>query len=126
MEFWEIFWLYTLAGTIIFSGLTICLEAFGSLLQPFLFLFILGLSDYLQKKRAVLEIFHLWEGFDLFEAIRPDYVNTFGKRTVMSCRIQKSKSAWFITALQILARPFGSDENHYLEDFSWLNHSIFF
>jgi len=44
----------------------------------------------------------------------------------MSCRIQETKEPWFISdPKQILAaRPFGSDENQYMEDFSWLNHSI--
>ena len=44
---------------------------------------------------------------------------------MMSLPYSRNKDQWFINAQRILAaRPFGSDENQYLEDFNWLNHSI--
>ena len=84
---------YTLAGTIIFSGLTILLGSFWFLIAAcFFFLFIVGLSDYLQKKRAVLGNFPLMGRFRfVFEAIRPELRQYFWEVTVMSCRIQEIK-----------------------------------
>ena len=65
---------YTGAGAIFFIGFGIL---FGSLwlflAAGFLFLFIIGLTDYLQKKRAVLGNFPLMGRFRfIFEAIRPE------------------------------------------------------
>ena len=38
-------------------------------------------------------------------------------------RILVTKDQWFINAQSLLAaRPFGSDEDHYADDFNWLNH----
>ena len=65
---------YTGAGAILFIGFGVL---FGSLwfflAAGFLFLFIIGITDYAQKKRAVLGNFPLMGRFRfIFEAIRPE------------------------------------------------------
>ena len=119
---------YTMAGTIIFSGLTIL---FGSFWFPFVafFLFscLVGLSDYFQKKRAVLGNFPLMGRFRfMFEAIRPELRQYFWEADSDELPYSRNQRAMvYQRSKQLLAaRPFGSDENQYLEDFSWLNHSI--
>mgnify|MGYP001444004792 FL=1 len=130
----ELFWgrysalFYTGAGTAFFIGVGVL---FGSLwfilATASFFLFLTGLGDYSQKKRAVLGNFPLIGRFRfIFEAIRPELRQYFWEadsdelpysRNQRSMVYQRSKKI-------LAARPFGSDENQYLEDFNWLNHSI--
>ena len=65
---------YTGAGVIFFIGLGLLFGHFWFWLAAvFLFLFIVGISDYSQKKRAVLGNFPLMGRFRfIFEAIRPE------------------------------------------------------
>ena len=119
---------YTGAATAFFIGMGIL---FGSLwfilATASFFLFLTGLGDYSQKKRAVLGNFPLIGRFRfIFEAIRPELRQYFWEadsdelpysRNQRSMVYQRSKKI-------LAARPFGSDENQYLEDFNWLNHSI--
>ena len=119
---------YTGAGTAFFIGMGVL---FGSLwfilATASFFLFLTGLGDYSQKKRAVLGNFPLIGRFRfIFEAIRPELRQYFWEadsdelpysRNQRSMVYQRSKKI-------LAARPFGSDENQYLEDFNWLNHSI--
>ena len=119
---------YTGAATAFFIGMGIL---FGSLwfilATASFFLFLTGLVDYSQKKRAVLGNFPLIGRFRfIFEAIRPELRQYFWEadsdelpysRNQRSMVYQRSKKI-------LAARPFGSDENQYLEDFNWLNHSI--
>ena len=119
---------YTGVGTLLFIGIGILFGSFWFLfVAGFLFLFVIGLTDYLQKKRAVLGNFPLMGRFRfIFEAIRPELRQYFWEadsdelpysRNQRSMVYQRSKEI-------LAARPFGSDENQYLEDFNWLNHSI--
>ncbi len=119
---------YTGAGAVLFIGVGILSGRFWFVLATgFLFLFLVGLTDYLQKKRAVLGNFPLMGRFRfIFEAIRPELRQYFWEadsdelpysRNQRSMVYQRSKEI-------LAARPFGSDENQYLEDFNWLNHSI--
>ena len=119
---------YTGAGVVLFIGVGILSASFWFVLAAgFLFLFLVGLTDYLQKKRAVLGNFPLMGRFRfIFEAIRPELRQYFWEadsdelpysRNQRSMVYQRSKEI-------LAARPFGSDENQYLEDFNWLNHSI--
>ncbi len=119
---------YAGAGTAFFIGVGVL---FGSLwfilATASFFLFLTGLGDYSQKKRAVLGNFPLIGRFRfIFEAIRPELRQYFWEadsdelpysRNQRSMVYQRSKKI-------LAARPFGSDENQYLEDFNWLNHSI--
>ena len=65
---------YTGAGVILFIGVGILFGGFWFFLAAgFLFLFMIGLTDYSQKKRAVLGNFPLMGRFRfIFEAIRPE------------------------------------------------------
>ena len=119
---------YTGLGVLFFSAIS---SVFGSywffLSIGSLFFFLVGVSDYTQKKRAVLGNFPLMGRFRfIFEAIRPELRQYFWEadsdelpysRNQRSMVYQRSKRI-------LAARPFGSDENQYLEDFNWLNHSI--
>ena len=119
---------YTGAGVVLSIGVGILSASFWFVLAAgFLFLFLVGLADYLQKKRAVLGNFPLMGRFRfIFEAIRPELRQYFWEadsdelpysRNQRSMVYQRSKKI-------LAARPFGCDENQYLEDFNWLNHSI--
>jgi len=119
---------YTVVGTFLFIGVGVLFGSFWFLLAAgFLFLFLVGLSDYLQKKRAVLGNFPLMGRFRfIFEAIRPELRQYFWEADSDELPYSRNQRAMvYQRSKQILAaRPFGSDENQYLEDFNWLNHSI--
>ena len=119
---------YTGLGVVFFSAMSFVFGSFWLLFSlGLLFLFLVGVSDYTQKKRAVLGNFPLMGRFRfVFEAIRPELRQYFWEadsdelpysRNQRSMVYQRSKRI-------LAARPFGSDENQYLEDFNWLNHSI--
>ncbi len=86
-----------------------------------------GIYDRLQKRRAVLANFPLLGRLRfMMEAIRPELRQYFWEsdkdelpysRNQRSMVYQRSKRL-------LAARPFGSDEDHYADDFNWLNHSI--
>ena len=133
-HYMEFFWgrysalFYTSFGTLFFIGLGILTSNYWLLLAVVsLIFFLIGLGDYFQKKRAVLANFPLIGRFRfIFEAIRPELRQYFWEadndelpysRNQRSMVYQRSKRI-------LAARPFGSDENQYLDDFSWLNHSI--
>ena len=119
---------YTGAGVIFFIGIGLLFGHFWFWLAAvFLFLFIVGISDYSQKKRAVLGNFPLMGRFRfIFEAIRPELRQYFWEADSDELPYSRNQRAMvYQRSKQILAaRPFGSDENQYLEDFNWLNHSI--
>ena len=133
-QFMEFVWgrysglFYTGLGVLTFSALSFFFGSFWFLfLLGSLFFFLVGVSDYTQKKRAVLGNFPLMGRFRfIFEAVRPELRQYFWEadsdelpysRNQRSMVYQRSKRI-------LAARPFGSDENQYLEDFNWLNHSI--
>ena len=107
----------------------------ASILQPKLAIFsipfalasFVGFYDFFQRKRPVLANFPLIGRFRfLLESIRPELRQYFWEsdkdelpysRNQRSMVYQRSKEI-------LAARPFGSDENHYIDDFTWLNHSI--
>ena len=119
---------YTGTGSLLFVGLGILFGSFWFFLAASLiFLFLVGLSDYAQKKRAVLGNFPLMGRFRfIFEAIRPELRQYFWEADSDELPYSRNQRAMvYQRSKQILAaRPFGSDENQYLEDFNWLNHSI--
>lgn len=88
---------------------------------------LLGAYDVAQKSRPVLANFPLIGRFRfILESIRPELRQYFWEsdkdelpysRNQRSMVYQRSKEI-------LAARPFGSDENHYADDFTWLNHSI--
>ena len=119
---------YTGLGVVFFAAISFLFSNFWVLCSlGSLFFFLVGVSDYTQKKRAVLGNFPLMGRFRfIFEAIRPELRQYFWEadsdelpysRNQRSMVYQRSKRI-------LAARPFGSDENQYLEDFNWLNHSI--
>jgi glutamate synthase domain-containing protein 2 len=119
---------YTGAGAIFFIGVSILFGGLWFFLAAgLLFLFLIGISDYAQKRRAVLGNFPLMGRFRfIFEAIRPELRQYFWEADNDELPYSRNQRAMvYQRSKQILAaRPFGSDENQYLEDFNWLNHSI--
>ena len=119
---------YTGAGAIFFTGVGILFGDFWFFLAAgFLFLFSIGLTDYLQKRRAVLGNFPLMGRFRfIFEAIRPELRQYFWEADNDELPYSRNQRAMVYQRSKAIlaARPFGSDENQYLEDFNWLNHSI--
>ena len=125
----EVFWPFLYRyRKLIFVGLGILFGSFWFFLAAgLIFLFLVGLSDYAQKKRAVLGNFPLMGRFRfIFEAIRPELRQYFWEADSDELPYSRNQRAMvYQRSKQILAaRPFGSDENQYLEDFNWLNHSI--
>lgn len=94
---------------------------------PFALAATLATYDFFQKSRPVLANFPLIGRFRfLLESIRPELRQYFWEsdtdelpysRNQRSMVYQRSKEL-------LAARPFGSDGNHYSDDFTWLNHSI--
>ena len=119
---------YTGVGSLFFVGLGILFGSFWFFFTAVLiFLFLVGLSDYAQKKRAVLGNFPLMGRFRfIFEAIRPELRQYFWEADSDELPYSRNQRAMvYQRSKQILAaRPFGSDKNQYLDDFNWLNHSI--
>ena len=119
---------YTAAGCLIFYSLSIFYNNYW-LLPAFVAgcLFALGFFDYVQKKRAVLGNFPLVGRFRfIFESIRPELRQYFWEGDNDELPFSRNQRAMvYQRSKKILAaRPFGSDENQYVEDFNWLNHSI--
>ena len=119
---------YTGTGSLFFVGLGFLFGDFWFFLAAgLIFLFLLGLSDYTQKKRAVLGNFPLMGRFRfIFEAIRPELRQYFWEADSDELPYSRNQRAMvYQRSKQILAaRPFGSDENQYLDDYNWLNHSV--
>lgn len=119
---------YSAFGCLIFSFLAFFYGNYWFILAfAAAFLFIIGFYDYAQKKRAVLGNFPLIGRFRfIFESIRPELRQYFWEADNDELPYSRNQRAMvYQRSKQILAaRPFGSDENQYLEDFSWLNHSI--
>jgi len=119
---------YTGTGSLLFVGLGILFDSLWFVVAACLiFLFLVGINDYAQKKRAVLGNFPLMGRFRfIFEAIRPELRQYFWESDSDELPYSRNQRAMvYQRSKQILAaRPFGSDENQYLEDFSWLNHSL--
>ena len=96
-------------------------------LLPSLFLFLLAIKDFLQKKRSILSNFPLLGRFRFFlESIRPELRQYYWEsdddevpysRNQRSMVYQRAKNIGGV-------RPFGSLEKFYENDFVWLNHSI--
>ena len=86
-----------------------------------------GFYDIFQKKRPVLANFPLIGRFRfVLESIRPELRQYFWESDTDELPYSRNqRSMVYQRSKQILAaRPFGSDENHYSDDFTWLNHSI--
>ena len=119
---------YSAVGVLLFIAVGILFGSFWFFFAGgFFLLFSIGLTDYFQKKRAVLGNFPLMGRFRfIFEAIRPELRQYFWEADSDELPYSRNQRAMvYQRSKQILAaRPFGSDENQYLEDFSWLNHSI--
>ena len=119
---------YSAVGVLLFIAVGVLFGSFWFFFAiGFFLLFSIGLTDYFQKKRAVLGNFPLMGRFRfIFEAIRPELRQYFWEADSDELPYSRNQRAMvYQRSKQILAaRPFGSDENQYLEDFSWLNHSI--
>jgi glutamate synthase domain-containing protein 2 len=120
--------LYAGLAAVFFIGVGILFQSFWFYLAAgFSFIFLIGIGDYSQKKRAVLGNFPLIGRFRfIFESIRPELRQYFWEADNDELPYSRNQRAMvYQRSKQLLAaRSFGSDENQYLEDFSWLNHSI--
>ena len=92
---------YTALVTAIFIGLGIIFGNFWLYLATGgTFLFLIGVGDYSQKKRAVLGNFPLIGRLDLFlSQYAQNFDNIFGKQTMMNCHIHEINELWFIKDL---------------------------
>ena len=88
---------------------------------------LLGISDYTQRKRAVLGNYPLIGRFRfIFESIRPELRQYFWESDTDELPYSRNqRSMVYQRAKGIMAtRPFGSDQNMYAENYNWLNHSL--
>jgi glutamate synthase domain-containing protein 2 len=93
----------------------------------FIFFLVVGIYDYLQKTRSVLGNYPLIGRFRfILESLRPELRQYFFESDSDELPYSRNqRSVVYKRSKEILAaRPFGSDENMYSEEFSWLNHSI--
>ena len=92
---------YTGTGSLLFAGLGFLFGSFWFFLATgLIFLFLVGISDYLQKKRAVLGNFPLMGRFRfIFEAIRPELRQYFWEADSDELPYSRNQRAMVISAL---------------------------
>jgi len=119
---------YSFCLAVFFAGIGYFVaQAFSFVALAFLLLFCLGLRDYFQKKRAVLANFPVLGHFRfMLEAIRPELRQYFWESDTDEVPYSRNQRAMVYQRSKTImaARPFGSDQNHYSDDFNWLNHSM--
>ena len=118
---------YTVIGSIAFAALGLVNAMFFAPAVVLGALGLLGISDYTQKKRAVLGNYPLIGRFRfIFESIRPELRQYFWESDSDEIPYSRNQRAMvYQRAKGIMAtRPFGSDQNMYAENFNWLNHSL--
>ena len=120
--------LYVWLFSLVFLIATIYFSEFF-LLPALIMIFLgsIGIYDFLQKKRAVLANFPLLGRLRfMMEAIRPELRQYFWESDKDELPFSRNqRSMVYKRSKRLLAdRPFGSDEDHYADDFNWLNHSI--
>ena len=118
---------YTVTGSIAFAALGLVDVMFFVPAVVLGALGLLGISDYTQKKRAVLGNYPLLGRFRfIFESVRPELRQYFWESDTDELPYSRNQRAMvYQRAKGILAtRPFGSDQNMYAENFNWLNHSL--
>ena len=118
---------YSVTGSIALAALSLVDMMFLIPAAVFGALGLLGISDYTQKKRAVLGNYPLLGRFRfIFESIRPELRQYFWESDTDELPYSRNQRAMvYQRAKGILAtRPFGSDQNMYEENFNWLNHSL--
>lgn len=92
-----------------------------------LIIFLSGLIDYRQKRHSVLGNYPLLGRFRyFFETIRPELRQYFWESDDDRLPYSRNQRAMVYQRAKgvMAARPFGSLEDMYKEDFSWLNHSL--
>jgi glutamate synthase domain-containing protein 2 len=118
---------YSVLGSVALAALSLADKVF---LIPAVILGVLGLlgiSDYTQRKRAVLGNYPLIGRFRfIFESIRPELRQYFWESDTDELPYSRNqRSMVYQRAKGIMAtRPFGSDQNMYAENYNWLNHSL--
>lgn len=93
----------------------------------FLCLSLVGVYDLFQKTRPVLANFPIIGRFRfILESIRPELRQYFWESDKDELPYSRNQRTMvYQRSKQLLAaRPFGSDENQYVDDHTWLNHSI--
>lgn len=103
------------------------LSLWGLLFLIFLPLSITAFKDYSQKHHAVLANYPLLARFRyFFEEIRPELRQYFWEADDEELPYSRNQRAMVYQRAKgvLAARPFGSTRNMYVEDHTWLNHSI--
>ena len=88
---------------------------------------LIGWKDYFQKKHGVLGNYPITGRFRyLLESIRPELRQYFWEADTEELPYSRNQRAMVYQRAKgiLAARPFGSVNHMYLEDFSWLNHSM--
>jgi glutamate synthase domain-containing protein 2 len=86
-----------------------------------------GWKDYFQKKHGVIGNYPLLGRFRyLLESIRPELRQYFWEADTEELPYSRNQRAMVYQRAkgELAARPFGSVNHMYMEDFSWLNHSM--
>jgi glutamate synthase domain-containing protein 2 len=94
---------------------------------PVFSLFLLGVYDYSQKKRAVLSNYPILGRFRfIFESIRPELRQYFWESDDDELPYSRNQRAMVYRRSKNIPgiRPFGSQEKMYHDDYVWLNHSV--
>ncbi|OUV99536.1 MAG: FMN-binding glutamate synthase family protein [Betaproteobacteria bacterium TMED156] len=105
----------------LFSNIIWIISAFFGILAGFAW------KDYFQKKHGVIGNYPLLGRFRyMFESIRPELRQYFWEDDTEELPYSRNQRAMVYQRAkgELAARPFGSVNHMYEEDFSWLNHSM--
>ena len=119
--------LYTISTTFILLLAGLYSSNLLYVASPFALAATIATYDLFQKSRPVLANFPLIGRFRFFlESIRPELRQYFWESDTDELPYSRNqRSMVYQRSKELLAvRSFGSDGNHYSDDFTWLNHSI--
>lgn len=128
--FWGRFavWIYTGIGAVLAAIIAfVFLPMFGVVAVIFAGLFCLGLKDFLQKRSGVIANYPLLGRVRyIFESVRPELRQYFWEDDSDELPYSRNQRAMvYQRAKNILAaRPLGTVQNVYADDYNWLNHSL--
>ena len=118
----------SLSLSVVIGGLGYIWNAFWLLFFPLTFLFVLGLLDMYQPRRAVLKNFPVVGRLRyMFEAIRPEIQQYFVENNTDGTPLSREyrNIVYQRAKLQLDTLPFGTQRDVYRVGYEWINHSMY-
>ncbi len=121
-------WFYMLVAALACTGLALFYhDYFWALALLFAGLFLLGLKDFMQKDRGVVANYPLLGRMRYFlESVRPELRQYFWEADTDELPYSRNQRAMVYQRAKgiLAARPLGTVQDLYEEDYNWLNHSM--